>query len=179
MTPTFPAAACVIRRGLLFAALLPWSVGCEKVARGPRLNAAWTGSDTGRISAPAAASWCPVAGRLEVKAVKGDMGFGLVLYPVSDLVAGTYPAFDPGADSVRRPGAAGAARWFTNHDVVGYQSDSGSVELTRKDERLQLRFGFRLRSLNGEDTVVAEGRAASLEPGPCLADSVPIAAPIQ
>jgi hypothetical protein len=179
MTPTFPAAAAAIRRGLLFAALLPWSAGCEKVAGGPRLNAAWIGSDTGKISAPAAASWCPVAGRLEVKAVKGDMGFGLVLYPVSDLAAGTYPAFDPGVDSVRRPGAAAAARWFTEQDIVGYQSDSGSVELTREDERLQLRFGFRLRSLDGEKIVVAEGRAASLEPGPCPADSVPNAAPIQ
>jgi hypothetical protein len=53
------------------------------------------------------------------------------------------------------------------------------VELTREGERLQVRFGFRLRSLDGEKTVVAEGRAANLEPGSCPADSVPNAAPIQ
>jgi hypothetical protein len=160
-------------------ALLLSATACEKVDRGPRLTATWTGADTGKISARAAASWCPVAGRLEVNAVHGDVGFGLVLYPVSDLAAGAYPAFDPGIDSAHRPGASAAARWFTEQNIVGYQSDSGSVELTRQDDRLQLKFGFRLRSLDGKDTLVAEGRAARLVPGACPADSVPNAAPVQ
>jgi len=169
------AAGC----GAILPALLLWASACDKVGVGPRLTADWIGSDTGRISASATASWCPVAGRLEVKAARGDTGLGLVLYPVSDLAAGTYPAFDPGVDTVHRPGATGAARWFTDRDMVGYQSDSGSVELTREDDRLQLRFGFRLRRLDGEATVVAEGRATGLDPGPCPADSVPNSAPTQ
>ena len=176
MTSSFGHA---VRRAAALTAPLLWAAACEKVAIGPRLTAAWTGSDTGRINAAATASWCPVAGRLEVKAVRGDMGFGIVLYPVSDLAAGSYPGFDPGLDSVHRPGAGAAVRWFTEQDVRGFQSDSGAVELTRKDNRLELRFGFRLRSLAGEDTLVAEGRAARLEAGPCAVDSVPNAAPRQ
>ena len=179
MTWQMASLTSAVGREVILPALLLWAAACGKVGSAPRLAADWVGSDTGRISASPTASWCPVAGRLEVKAARGDTGFGLVLYPVSDLAAGTYPAFDPGVDTVHRPGATGAARWFTERDVVGYQSDSGSVELTRENDRLQLRFGLRLRRLNGAATVVAEGRATGLEPGSCPADSVPNAAPTQ
>jgi hypothetical protein len=178
MTSTSAAIARAVGRGVVLAALLLWAMACSKVGGGRWLTARWIGSDTGRISAPATASWCPLAGRLEVKAVSGDLGFGLVLYPVGDLAAGSYPAFDPGIDSVHRPGASAALRWYTQQLVVGFQSDSGSVQLTGKD-LLDLRFGFRLRSLDGKDTLVTQGRAANLQRGTCPADSVPNAAPTQ
>jgi len=179
MTSTSAALARAVGRGVVLPALLLWAVACGEVGGGRWLTARWIGSEPGRLSAPATASWCPVAGRLDVRAVRGDLGIGLVLYPVGDIATGSYPAFDPGIDSVHRPGAGAAIRWFTEHEVVGFQSDSGSVELTRTDDVLLLRFGFRLRSLNGKDTVVAQGRVASLPLGPCPADSVPNAAPTQ
>jgi hypothetical protein len=107
------------------------------------------------------------------------VGFGLVLYSLSALAAGDYPAFDPGIDSARRPGASAAARWFTEQQIVGYQSDSGSAALTRNGDQLRLSFGFRMRSLGGQDTIRAAGVAADLVPGRCLTDSVPNAAPTQ
>jgi hypothetical protein len=179
MTSILAIPARAAGRGVMLSALLLWVAGCGRVSSGPRLTADWVGSDTGRISAAATASWCPVAGRLEVIARRGDTGFGLVLYPVSDLAAGSYPAFDPGVDTVRRPGATAAVRWFTERQVFGFQSDSGSVELTRVDDRLQLRFGFRLRRLDGERTMIAVGRAMALVPDSCPADSVPNTAPTQ
>ena len=144
------------------------------------LVASWSGSDTGRVVAGARTSWCPVARRLEVLATKDDRGFGLVLYPVQDSIApGTYPGFDPGVDTVHRPGSAGAVRWFAERSVVAYQSDSGSIQAERGDRGLELTFGFRMRSLNGRDTIRATGSARDLAPGPCAADSVPGAAPRQ
>jgi hypothetical protein len=175
--PALPArrgARAVARVVVLLAA-----TGCGGGSDGARLTASWTGSDTGRLAAPATAIWCPVASRLEVKAVRQDVGFGLVVYPRSDLAVGDYPAFDPGIDSVLRPGASGAARWYSEQEIVGYQSDSGSVGLTRSGDRLQLRFGFRMRSLEGKDTIRATGKATGLVPGPCPADSVPNATPTQ
>lgn len=131
------------------------------------------------FSAPASAAWCPVSGRLEVTAVREDMGFGLALYPLDSLAAGTYTAFDPGIDTASRPGVAGVARWFTERRVFGFQSDSGSLTLTRNGDRYEARFGLRLRSLDGGDTTRATGRATDLWPGACAADSVPGTAPKQ
>ena len=69
--------------------------------------------------------------------MRQDQGFGLVLYPVGELAPGSYPAFDPGIDTVQRPGVSAAARWFTDQDMAGFQSDSGSLELQRSGDRLR------------------------------------------
>ena len=165
---------------LAAAAALALVLGaCARARPGPRLHVEWIGADTGRFSGPATASWCPVARRLEVRGVKDDLGFGLVVYPESLLVPGEYPVFDPGIDTVHRPGSAGAARWFTEQIVAGFQSDSGGVQVLESGAAVRLRFGFRMRSLTGEDTLRAEGEATRLVPGACSADSVPNSAPIQ
>lgn len=166
-------------RAVCGAAVVLAAAGCAKGRGGPRLTASWSGSDTGKVSVAPTVIWCPVASRLEVKGVREDVGFGLVLYPQSELAAGDYPAFDPGLDSVRRPGSSGAARWFTQQEIIGYQSDSGSVALNKSTDGVQLKFRFRLRSLNGKDTIRATGAANDLVPGACPADSVPNPAPKQ
>jgi hypothetical protein len=159
---------------------------CGQPGGAPRLIASWSVVDTGQknkppesIAAPARARWCGVADRLEVEGVQGDLAFGLVIYPESTLEAGTYPVFDPGIGTVHRPGAAGAVRWFTDRLVAGYQSDSGSLELTRQDAKVRMQFGMRLRSLRGDDTIRAAGRVEGIAPGACDADSVPNTAPRQ
>jgi hypothetical protein len=161
------------------AVVLLATAACARGGDGSRLNASWTGSDTGEISASPTAIWCPVASRLEVKAEREDVGFGLVLYPRGDLQAGDYRVFDPGIDTVHRPGASGAARWFSEREIMGFQTDSGSVGLTRNNGRVALTFRFRMRSLDGKDIIRAAGQATGLIPGACPVDSVPNTAPTQ
>lgn len=144
-----------------------------------RLEVSWVGSDTGGLSAPAQVAWCPVASRLEVTAVRDDQGFGLVVYPLGELAAGSYPAFDAGIDTTHRPGVATAARWFKDEYLAAFQGDSGVLELARAGDRWEATFTVRLRGLERTDTLLATGRATGLTPGPCAADSVPPGAPIQ
>jgi hypothetical protein len=174
-----------IARSLTGAALLVAAVGgCNRASSGGRIEVTYTideekSKDPRAYSGPARAFWCPGAGRLEVMSVNEDMGFGLVLYPEDSLVAGNYPSFDPGIDSVRRPGAAGVARWYTEQRIVGLQSDSGMLKLVRDGAKYDATFGFRLRSLDASDTTRVTGRASGLVPGACPADSLPSTAPKQ
>jgi len=153
---------------------------CDNTTTGPHVNASWTGSDTVRFTARAKVFWCPVARRLEVLAIRDDdLGFGLVLFPAGELEPGEFPAVDPGADTVTRPGVAAAARKFTETSILALQSDSGRLVLTRQGESFGAQFGFRLKSPDEANTVVVTGEATGLVPGPCIADSVPAAAPMQ
>ncbi len=135
--------------------------------------------DPDHYAGAARGAWCPVARRLEVTSSHDDMGFGLVVYPVDSLVAGTYDGFDPGIDTAVRPAAAGVARWFTDQRIIGLQSDSGGLTLTRDGERYDATFAFRLRSLDGYDTTRVTGRMTGIRSGPCPVDSVPGTAPKQ
>lgn len=166
-------------RGAALVALVAGACARSGRGGGSQLTASWSGSDTGHVVAPASAVWCPVARRLEIMATRDDKGFGLVIYPEQDPVGGEYPGFDAGIDTVHRPGSAGALRWFSERAVVGYQSDSGSTQLTTGAGGLDVRFGFRMRSINGRDTIRATGEASHLVPGSCPADSVPSGAPRQ
>ena len=58
-------------RSLLFTTALAavWSAGCNRTSPGEvqdGMTADWTGSDTGRMSAPARAEWCDSLGVLEI-----------------------------------------------------------------------------------------------------------------
>ncbi len=165
-------------RALSLAGIVLWLSGCEQSGTGPRIEAAWTGTDTGAIAASARVAWCPAGARLEVMAIRADQGFGLVLFPAGDsLSAGAFQSFDPGIDTAVRPGVAAAARWFTDERMAAFQSDSGTLELARTGSGYDARFGFRLRGLDGEDTLLVTGRATGLVADtPCPADSVPISA---
>jgi hypothetical protein len=184
MRPHAPPFLPVLRP-LALVALAALAAGCTSRPGGGRLEASWRDRDAAKpapprtISAPAKAAWCPGWKRLEVTAVQEDLGFGLAIYPAESLVPGGYPAVDPGFDSVARPGAAGVARWFGEQTIEGLQSDSGALQLTRNDGRYDASFGFRLRSLDGVDTIRVTGRARGLVPGPCPVDSVPATTPQQ
>ena len=159
------------RQPILLLLLAAPIVGCHPAASRSTLHAAWVGLDTGAVEGAARAVWCPEERRLELTAMENDAGVGFVLYPASTLEPGEYPAFDPGADTVRRPGAAAAVRRFTDAAVRGYQGDSGSLLLRREGKALAGKFGFRLRSLEGTDTLRLTGDFTGSVPGSCPADS--------
>jgi hypothetical protein len=107
-----------------------WGSVEEPVLTG-RLEARWTGPDTGQVSAPAIAEWCPEHGLLEIRAVYGDTGLAMVLYPLDTIDADTYRVVPgAGADSLA-PSAAVALRLFSPNAIKGYQGDSGNVVLER------------------------------------------------
>jgi hypothetical protein len=133
-------------------ALVLWALAChrdEPGAAGGRLSARWTGADTATFSAPAVAEWCDSLRLLEIRAVAGDTGVGIALYPPDTLVAGAYPIRPPNvADTILPPSAAVALRWFSKTTVMGYQGDSGALTLGRRpDGSLSGRFSAAARPL--------------------------------
>ncbi len=137
------------------------------------LSASWIGTDTGEVSTAANTVWCRDPRRLEVTAIDGDLGLGMVLYPSDTALPGQFKGFDPGADTVIRPAAAAALRWFTEQNIEGYQSDSGGVTLEAQGQRLSGQFRFRLRSLDRNKIVRLTGTLDGLTPGVCQSDSLP------
>ncbi|MEO8634415.1 MAG: hypothetical protein ABI587_03960 [Gemmatimonadales bacterium] len=153
-------------------------LACGGRAGGPRLDARWIGSDTGAFTGTAKVVWCGSIQRLELIAVDdNDAGIGLTIFPAVELRPGHYDAFDPGIDTVRRPGAAAAARFFTEQAVKGFQSDSGSLDLERTGSTFGARFGFRMRSLEGGDTVRLTGHVKDVVPGRCPGDTITATVP--
>jgi hypothetical protein len=118
------------RRLLLAASFAAACRGsAEEPAQSGRLEARWTGSDTGQMSGPATAEWCSDRRLLEIRAVDGDTAFAMVLYPLDTIDADTYRVVPPdGADSLA-PSAAVGLRLFSRNAVKGYRGDSGNVML--------------------------------------------------
>ena len=105
------------------------------------LEVEWMGADTGKLSAPAVAEWCDSLKLLELRAIHGDTGIALLLYPSdsvppADSVApadsatpGDYPVVPPERADSSRPSAAVALRWFGETSIRGFRGDSGTVVL--------------------------------------------------
>ncbi|MEP6572811.1 MAG: hypothetical protein ABJD11_08945 [Gemmatimonadota bacterium] len=153
-------------------------VGCGTGSDGGRLEASWSGGpDTGRISAPAVARWCAPGHRLEVTAVLGDTGVGVVVYPTDSVRSGTYKVFNP-TGAALRPGAAIAARWFTETAIRGAQGDSGTVTLeTDRNGRLSGTVSAATLGVPGLTKGRMRGSFSDLEvqkalPYGCVADSL-------
>ena len=165
--------------GLIVAIAL--AAGCWGSVEEPitgRLEARWTGPDTGQVSAPATAEWCPERRLLEIRAIYGDTGVAMVLYPLDTIDADTYRVVSPaGADSLA-PSAAVALRLFSPTAIKGYQGDSGNVVLKRSGSgELSGTLGARSRSvLNGELLrITGEFRDIVVEPQTrgCLPETPP------
>lgn len=154
-------------------------IACAEASGEGQLTASWIGDDTGKVAARSAAVWCGDTRRLEVTLVQDDLGIGLVLYPADTLAAGEFLAFDPGADTVTRPSAAAAVRWFTEQAIEGYQSDSGRVVLEEAEGRFSGNFGFRLHSLDDAKILRLTGTLAGIVPGACHSDSLPAGGPAE
>ena len=123
------------RSGLGLACLVALTGACDtrEIQQSPagRLEAQWSGADSGKISAHATAEWCADRLWLEIRAIQGDTGLALALYPVDSVVPDSYPVVEPTrADSVR-PSAGVGLRLFSQTAVKGYRGDSGTVLLER------------------------------------------------
>lgn len=158
----WPLRAVAWQAGLASAWLVAAALGCHAesgAAAEGRLSIRWLGPDTAALSAPAVAEWCASLHLLEVRAIAGDTGAGIVLYPSDSIGPGVYPVRRPeGADSAQRPSAAVALRWFSKTTIMGYQADTGRVTVERTpDGRLAGRFGVGARPLVTGARLTASG----------------------
>ena len=108
----------------------------------------WSGSDTGRIMAPARAEWCDSLRLLEIRVVHGDSGLAVAVYPVTTPRPDSYPVRPPEDADSAPPASAVALRWFAETAIKGFQSDSGLVVLERADGRVSGHVTAAMRSVN-------------------------------
>jgi hypothetical protein len=152
MKPRLQRSAFPRSAGLLWSWLAAATFGCHPGSAGPpegHLSVRWTGPDTVAFSSRAVAEWCASLHLLEIRAVAGDTGMGIVLYPADTISPGVFPVRRPDvADTTRPPTAAVALRWFSKTTIMGYQGDTGRVTVERTpDGSLAGRFGIGARPL--------------------------------
>ena len=152
MTRRFQRRAFARPAGLLWTWLAAAAFGCQSESRVPaegHLAVHWTGPDTVAFSSRAVAEWCASLHLLEIRAVAGDTGMGIVLYPADTINPGVFPVRRPDiADTTRPPAAAVALRWFSKTTITGYQGDTGRVTVERtSDGTLAGRFAVGARPL--------------------------------
>jgi len=168
-----PAALGRLMSGLL---LLAACSRAEPAAPGGRLEVQWVGSDTGKLAAPAVAEWCDSLRMLEVRAVHGDTGIALVLYPADSMVPGRYPLVRPQRRDSTRPSAALAIRWFAETSIRGFRSDSGQVRVAALGPAAGTgSFGARLRSVTEGSLLRLTGsfQGLTIRPAPPECAGVP------
>ena len=153
--------------------LLAGCTGGERADAGPaRLEMEWSGQNKGRLAAPATAEWCDSLKVLEIRALSGDSGIAIALYPTDTIRSDSYAVMPPAkADSVP-PAAAVALRYFGETSVKGYQGDSGRV-LVRATTggRVSGRFSASLKSAPDGSRLRAGGGTRALGPIPYFPQS--------
>ncbi len=97
-----------------------------------RLEAQWTGTDTGKVAGQPTAEWCDSLRLLQIQLVSGDTGIALALYPGDSMLGGTYRVVPPSRADSTPPASAVALRWFASTAIRGFQGDSGSVVVERE-----------------------------------------------
>jgi hypothetical protein len=121
----------------------------------------WQGDTrAGRAAIPARAQLCPETGLVEVLAIRGDTGVGMVLFPADStrLTAGEYPVFHAGTLAEPRPGANLALRWFDRVTLDVFEGLEGAVRLDRAGQVLSGTFEARMRSVESSDSLQVSGR---------------------
>ena len=126
------------------------------------MTAEWTGSDTGRMAAPARAEWCDSLGMLEIRAIHGDSGLALAVYPESLVRPDSYPVRPPDRADSSAPASAIAMRWFAETSIKGFQGDSGHVVVEQAGDRLTGHFEAAMRSINDPTRLDLRGRFRQL-----------------
>lgn len=123
------------------ACLVVMLAGCGD-RRGGTLQARWTSIDTtlgsAKLRLPVHATWCQARARLQLLAVSGDTGIGLMLRTFR-LAPGRYDVRDTSRADV--PGATLALRVARGSTMFALSGDSGVVAVTSAaNERLTGRF---------------------------------------
>jgi hypothetical protein len=142
------------------------------------LEVEWVGTDTGKLAAPAVAEWCDGLKLLELRAIHGDTGIALALYPsragagADSIATGDYPVVSPERADSSRPSAAVALRWFEETSIRGFRGDSGKIALETSGPGTSAgRFSAHLRSSEGSRIAVTglfKGLTVTPAPGNCV-----------
>lgn len=150
---------------LLLVALAACTGSPEPAAEGGRLEVQWTGADTGGFSTAATAEWCDSLKVLEVRALRGDSGLALALYPADSVLRGTYRVLPPTRADSGRPAAAIGLRLFAETEMQGFRGDSGKVVIRPSSQGLRGEFEARVRSITDADRLTLRGsfRGAPVE----------------
>jgi hypothetical protein len=124
-----------VKSGIVALAVVLSGVGCNRPptsrAEVGQIEVNWTGSERGGLSAPATAEWCSILRQLEIRGVRGDTGFAMILHPTDTVTPTKYRVMDPAGAESLPPAAAIALRWVAVTSVKGFQGESGSVSLHR------------------------------------------------
>jgi hypothetical protein len=147
-----------VKRAGVSALVLCVAAACNPLGGDGRLTARWTASgdtSTAMLTAPVTGRWCVGPSRLDIRAVAGDTGLGIVIYPSdSSVMHGEYTVLAPDRGLQVRPSAGVALRWVGKVMVQGWWGDSGSVTLAGGLVRgLSGRGAARLVSGLGPDSV--------------------------
>jgi hypothetical protein len=166
-----------LRRVPLIALLVAGGAGCDRLGRGDddgeRLKVSWTGSDTGGFETPAVAEWCDSLRVLEIRAIRGDSGLAVVIFPRDTVRPDSYPVLLPERADSARPSAGVGIRWFAETAIKGFQGDQGSVVVEQAGERVTGRLRARMRSVTDGSRLELEGRFQSVRVGPATRGCVP------
>jgi hypothetical protein len=147
----------------LSAVLLVVSCASTDSRANGSLEAVWTGAETGAVSAPAFAQWCPGRRFAEVLGITGDTGVAVAIRDVDSIAPGRYAAVLPDSADTTAPSATVALRFLSRTSITGYQSDSGAVTLVRApDGSLRLEFQVRAKPPAAAARITLRGNAEGL-----------------
>jgi hypothetical protein len=123
-----------------------------------QIDVRWTGSERGRLAGRATAEWCPILRLLEIRAIRGDTGVALAIYPADTITPGQYRIIAPARAESLPPAAGIALRWATQTAVKGFQGESGSVAVDRSPSgELSGRITATARSVTDTQRVTIDG----------------------
>jgi hypothetical protein len=123
-----------------------------------QIDVRWTGSEHGRLSGGATAEWCSILRLLEIRAIRGDTGLALAIYPADTITPGEYRVIDPAKAESLPPAAGIALRWASQIAIKGFQGESGTVVLDRsRSGELSGRITAAARSVTDTQRVAIDG----------------------
>jgi hypothetical protein len=138
------------------------------------LELRWNGPQAGSLSGPATAGWCAHRNVLQVRAIRGDTGVALAVYPGKALEAGVYRVVDPVKAESVPPAASVALRVLTQNQVQGFQGDTGRVTLGASSSgRFSGKVNARARSVVDTQRITLSGTFRDLRVVPDTAGCSP------
>jgi hypothetical protein len=156
----------VKRRVAALAIVLVGLPGCHRPSSyggAGQIDVRWTGSERGRLSGGATAEWCSILRLLDIRAIRGDTGIALAIYPADSIIPGEYRLTDPAKTDSLRPAASIALRWLSQTAIKGFQGESGSVVLERsRSGELSGRITGVARSVTDTQRLAIEGSLRGL-----------------
>jgi hypothetical protein len=155
-------------RFVFFLVIAGFAGGCSPSRAGPaagELYVEWRGSAQGTFVAPASAELCPETGLVQLYAVRGDTGVGVLVLLVDStrVEVLSLAVISGGGSNEVRPSSRLGLRFFDAHGVRAFEGASGTLDITAiLDSALTGTLTARLQSLNTPDTLQVVGRFRDL-----------------